>query len=69
MSDFEISRGVDQWFSLIEDQNNDILQVKTVEDINKCKIRNKIGAVLHFEGSGGIDSEFLTMKNYHRMGL
>ncbi len=68
-SDFDIYRGVDQWFSLIEDQDNSILQVKTVEDINKCKMNDKIGAVLHFEGSGGIDSEFLTLKNYYRLGL
>lgn len=69
MSDFEIYKGVDQWFSLIEDQDNNLLQVKSAEDINKCKMKNKIGAVLHFEGSGGIDSEFLTLKNYYRMGL
>ncbi len=68
-SDFDIYRGVDQWFSLIEHKDNQLKQVRSVEDLEKCKKENKVGAVLHFEGSGGIDSEFLTLKNYYRLGL
>ena len=68
-SDFDIYRGVDYWFSLLEQEENQLKQVKSIEDLEKCKNESKIGAVLHFEGSGGIDSEFLSLRNYYRLGL
>jgi membrane dipeptidase len=69
VSDYVLSKGVDDWFKLVNAPENDLLQVKKVEDLNQCKKENKIGAILHFEGSGGIDSEFHNLRNFYRMGL
>jgi len=69
VNEFSIKKGVDSWFKLIEDEQNELLHVKNVEDFDKCIKENKIGAVLHFEGAGGIDSEFHNLRNYYRLGL
>lgn len=68
-SDFDIFRGVDQWFKLIEEPTNQLMQIKKVEDFEICKRENKIGVILHFEGSGGLDSNFINLRNYYRLGL
>ncbi len=68
-SDFDIARGIDQWFKLVENPNNQLMQIKKVEDFKKCKDENKVGAILHFEGSGGLDSTLMSLRNYYRVGL
>ena len=68
-SDFDIARGVDAWLNLVENPINSLLHIKKVEDIAKCRDEDKIGAILHFEGSGGIDEEFFKLRSYHRLGL
>ncbi len=69
MSDYYIRKGVDEWFSLVEDPKNELYHVKSFSDLEKAKKENKIGAILHFEGSGGLDSEFHDLHNYFRLGL
>ena len=69
VNEFYIKKGVDSWFNLVEDEKNELIHVKKVEDFDRCKNGNKIGAILHFEGSGGIDSEFHNLRNYYRLGL
>jgi len=68
-SDFDISRGVDQWFKLVEDPTNELMIIKKFTDIEKCESENKVGVILHFEGSGGLDSNMIDLRNYYRMGL
>ncbi len=68
-NDYYMKMGIDSWFNLVEDERNELIHVKNVEDFEKCTKTNKIGAVLHFEGSGGIDSEFHNLRNYYRLGL
>ena len=69
INEFYIKKGVNQWFNLVEDEKNSLMQIKKVEDFEICQNENKIGAILHFEGSGGIDSEFHNLRNYYRLGL
>lgn len=69
VSDYVLSKGVDDWFKLVNASENELLQIKKVEDLDQCKREKKIGAILHFEGSGGIDSEFHNLRNFHRLGL
>ncbi|MHA1198817.1 MAG: dipeptidase [Candidatus Heimdallarchaeaceae archaeon] len=68
-SDFDIYRGVDQWFKLVENPKNQLKLIKKVEDLKKCQSENKVGAILHFEGSGGLDSDLINLRNYYRLGL
>ncbi len=68
-SDFDIYRGVDQWFKLIEEPKNQLMQIKNISDFKKCLEKDKIGAILHFEGCGGLDSNFINLRNYYRLGL
>ncbi|NPD88279.1 MAG: dipeptidase [Asgard group archaeon] len=69
VSSYSISRGVDYWFQLVDNPENELLQIKRIEDFEKCKRENKVGAILHFEGSGGLESEFHNLRNYHKLGL
>ena len=69
VSDYYLSKGVDDWFKLVNTPENELLHVKKVDDLDQCKINNKIGVILHFEGSGGIDSEFHNLRNFYRLGL
>ncbi len=68
-SDFDILRGIDQWFKLIENPDNQLMHIKKVEDFKKSIEENKVGAILHFEGSGGLDSSLMALRNYYRVGL
>lgn len=63
---FAIAKGVDQYFSLIDDKN--LVQIRSFEDFKVAR-NGKIGAILHFEGAGGLDTEFLNLRNYYRLGL
>lgn len=66
---YSISRGVDYWFKLVDYSKNNLIHIQKLQDIDRCKKENKIGAILHFEGSGGLDSEFHNLHNYYRLGL
>ncbi|MHA2255911.1 MAG: dipeptidase [Candidatus Heimdallarchaeaceae archaeon] len=68
-SNYSISRGVDYWFQLVNDPENELIHIKKIEDFEKCKKEDKVGAILHFEGSGGLESEFHNLRNYHKLGL
>ena len=68
-SDYYLYMGVDNWFKFVENKQNELLQIVTVDDLELCRKEKKIGAILHFEGSGGIDSEFHNLRNYYRLGL
>ena len=68
-SPYYIAAGVDRWFSLVEPPENNLMHVKRPDDIDKVLKSEKIGAILHFEGAGGIDTEFINLRNYYRLGL
>lgn len=68
-SSFAIADGVDSFFKLVETKDNNLLQIKKVEDFTLANKEGKVGAILHFEGAGGLDSEFITLRNYYRLGL
>ena len=68
-SDYDITRGVDAWFNLVETPINSLMHIKKVEDLEKCRSEDKVGAILHFEGSGGIDEDLYKLRSYHRLGL
>ncbi|MCG3221604.1 MAG: membrane dipeptidase, partial [Candidatus Heimdallarchaeota archaeon] len=69
VSNYSISRGVDYWFQLVDNPENELIHIKKIADFDKCKRENKVGAILHFEGSGGLESEFHTLRNCHKLGL
>ncbi len=68
-SNFSISSGVDYWFKLVENPENSLMQIRNLDDFEKARQSDKIGAILHFEGAGGLDSEFVMLRNFHRLGL
>jgi len=69
MSRYNLINGLDIWFKLVEDPKNELMHIKKVSDFDKAKKEGKIGAVLHFEGAGGIDSEFQILRLAYRLGL
>lgn len=64
-----ILKGLDDWFQMVNDPVNKLHQVKTVEDFKLAQQQEKIGAVLHFEGAGGIDKDFHLLRISYQLGL
>ena len=57
------------WFSIVQDEHNEMFHVKKFEDFELAKNSGKIGAVLHFESVGGFDKELTLLDTYYAMGL
>ena len=64
-----ILRGIDLWFEFISNPVNEFVQIKKVEDFKKAQNLGKRGAVLHFEGAGGIDDKFRLLRIGAHLGL
>lgn len=62
-------KGLDLWFKMVTDPNNHLLQVKNINDFSKLKDSMQIGAILHFEGAGGIDDDFNLLRIGYHLGL
>lgn len=61
--------GLDNWFQLVTAPENNLMQIKSVEDFAHAQAAQKIGAVLHFEGAGGIDSNHRLLRLSYQLGL
>ncbi|UJG41412.1 MAG: dipeptidase [Candidatus Heimdallarchaeum aukensis] len=68
-SDYLLNWGTNAWFEILENYPEYFCQIKKFNDLKKVQSSEKVGAILHFEGSGGIDSEFNNLKNFYRIGL
>ena len=64
-----ILRGLDQWFEFISNPVNEFVQIRNVGDFKKAQNLGKRGAVLHFEGAGGIDDKFRLLRIGAHLGL
>lgn len=64
-----ILRGLDLWFKFISNTVNEFVQIRNVEDFKKAQNLGKRGAVLHFEGAGGIDDKFRLLRIGAHLGL
>ena len=69
MTKKNIINGLDSWFQLVNNPENHLYHIKRIEDFKKAENSNKIGAVLHFEGAGGIDKEFALLRLSYQLGL
>jgi membrane dipeptidase len=68
-SQYDIIHGLDRWFKHVDDPTNKISHIKNIEDFPLIMESDKIGAILHAEGSGGIDSEFELLRLAAKLGL
>ncbi len=64
-----ILQGLDDWLHLVYNPKNELLHIKSLQDFDHAKIDNKIGAILHFEGAGGIDKTFQLLRISYHLGL
>lgn len=64
-----ILRKLDLWFKFVYNPNNNLEQIKRFDDFEKVKSSGKRGAILHFEGAGGIDNNFRLLRISYRLGL
>jgi membrane dipeptidase len=64
-----IIKSLDNWFQLVNNPKNGLVQIKNIEDFKKVSDMGKKGAVLHFEGAGGIDKNFRFLRIAHNLGL
>jgi membrane dipeptidase len=64
-----IINGLDEWFKLVNNPENHLYHIKNIEDFSFAEKSEKIGAVLHFEGAGGIDKEFALLRLSYQLGL
>lgn len=68
-SPYQILAGIDEWFTQVDNPANNLFHVKNLSDFDEIKKNNKIGAILHTEGAGGYDSEFMFLRLARRLGL
>jgi len=64
-----IIQGLDEWLDLIYNPENKLHHIKSVSDFELARSENKIGAVLHFEGAGGIDIDHQILRIAYHIGL
>jgi len=69
MTKKHIINGLDEWFKLVNNPENNLYHIKSIEDFKNAENSNKIGAILHFEGAGGIDKEFALLRLSYQLGL
>ena len=62
-------KSIDIWFKLVSNPANNLLQIKTINDFEKIKDSEKVGAILHFEGAAGIDDELKLLRLGYHLGL
>ncbi|MHA1618938.1 MAG: dipeptidase [Promethearchaeota archaeon] len=61
--------GLDNWFHIVNQPENNLMQIKSVEDFTRAQAAQKIGAVLHFEGAGGIETTHRLLRLSYQLGL
>jgi len=64
-----IKKGVENWFEIVNNEENELMQIKNYDDFEKSQAEGKIGAVLHFEGVGGFDKNLNSLHYYKNLGL
>lgn len=69
MTKKHIINGLDEWFKLVNNPENHLYHIKCIEDFKNAENSKKIGAILHFEGAGGIDKDFALLRLSYQLGL
>ncbi|MHA1111043.1 MAG: dipeptidase [Promethearchaeota archaeon] len=64
-----MKKWIKNWFSIVDKEKNELMQIKKFEDFAIAENLGKIGAVLHFESVGGFDKELTSLDHYYKMGL
>jgi membrane dipeptidase len=64
-----IIKGLDEWLQLVYNPVNELYHIKTIADFNIAQVKNKIGAIMHFEGAGGIDKDHQLLRIAYHIGL
>ncbi len=64
-----IKKWTRNWFSIVQDERNEMIHIKKYDDFAIARKSGKIGVVLHFEGAGGIDEKFNLLDYYYKLGL
>ncbi|HEX9910670.1 MAG TPA: dipeptidase [Desulfatiglandales bacterium] len=57
------------YYRLFEDHADWIMQVRTVEDIHKAKVRGLAGMIFGFQNTGPIDGNLRMLAVYHALGV
>ncbi|NMC03895.1 MAG: hypothetical protein GYA24_01725, partial [Candidatus Lokiarchaeota archaeon] len=57
------------WFSYVNSPRHGLMQIKSIDDFDRARQAGKIGAILHYEGAGGIDDGFTLLEEGARQGL
>ncbi|QEE15151.1 dipeptidase [Promethearchaeum syntrophicum] len=69
MTKKNLINGMDAWFKLLNNPENQLYHIKNIDDFSKAENSKKIGAILHFEGAGGIDKDFALLRLGYQLGL
>ncbi len=64
-----ILQGIDEWLKLVYTPINELYHIKSISDFKNAQSKNKIGAILHFEGAGGIDKDHQLLRLAYFIGL
>ena len=64
-----ILKKLDLWFKFVFNPKNNLKQIKRFNDFDKVKSSGKKGAVMHFEGAGGVDNNLRLLRISYHLGL
>ncbi|MBN2155757.1 MAG: membrane dipeptidase [Candidatus Lokiarchaeota archaeon] len=64
-----IIQGLDKWLKLVYHSQNELYHIKSIQDFKTVRSKDKIGAILHFEGAGGIDKDLQLLRISYHIGL
>ncbi len=66
---YRVKKYTSMWFSYVNSPRNGMMQVRSIADFGRARKDGKIGAVLHYEGAGGIDEGFTLLEEGAKQGL
>jgi membrane dipeptidase len=62
-------KSIDIWFKFVSNPENNLFQIKKLDDFDRVRDSGKIGALLHFEGVSGMDEELKLLRIGYHLGL
>ena len=62
-------KSIDIWFKFVSNPENKLFQIKRINDFDKIKDSEQVGALLHFEGVSGMDDELKLLRIGYHLGL
>ena len=65
----ETTRTLGRWLRWIREHDEDLLHVRTVEDVHRAKREGKLGILFHFQNTLPFERDLDMLRVFHRLGV